>query len=146
MRLWRMAALLAGSIALAGCSWLGFGDDEEEAAPEILAERPYVPVEAVTDIEIGRTRNGFAVTALGLAGSLGWGDAELRARRDGQPAADGFLDYDFVALPPRPELGYGTGTPEQRRIRADLLLPARALQGAAGLRIHGAAGGMQIAF
>lgn len=136
---------LAALLPLGGCSWFS-SDDEEATATEGAAQRAYVPVEAVRNIEIGRTRTGFAITAHGIAPALGYADAELRARRDGRPAADGFLDFDFVALPPLPELGYSTGAPEARAIRADLLIPANVLQGATGIRVHAAAGGMQITF
>ncbi len=144
---WRPAIALAIALTqtLGGCSW--FSDDEEEeiVAPEGVV-RPHVPVAAVSNLEIGRTRTGFAVTAYGTAPTLGYSSPELRPRREGRPAADGFLDYDFVALPPRPELGYETGPAEARGIRADLLIETEDLAGATGIRVHGASGGMQIVF
>lgn len=142
------AAAVAAVLALGGCSWFSSDDDETEAAP---AEQPettaiYVPVEAVRDIEIGRTRNGYVITARGVAPGLGHGAPELRARRQGKAGPDGIIDYDFVAQAPDPGFNLGQGSVEARMIRADLHVTANDLKGAAGIRIHGVSGGLQMLF
>ena len=75
------AAAIATMLAFGGCSPFGSGDDEEAAAPEQAEVTAlYVPVEAVLDIEIGRTRSGFVITARGVAPGLGAGNARRRRR------------------------------------------------------------------
>lgn len=141
------AAAIAAMLALGGCSLFGSGDDEEAAAAaQVEAAALYVPVEAVRFIEIGRTRNGYVITAHGEAPGLGHGAPELRARREGKAGPDGFIDYDFVARAPDPGLNLGQGTVQARMIRADLHVTARELQGAVGIRIHGVSGGLQMLF
>ena len=99
------AAAIAAVLALGGCSLFGSDDGEEAAAAEQAeAASLYVPVEAVRHIEIGRTRNGYVITARGEAPGLGHGAPELRARREGKVGPDGFIDYDFVAQAPDPGL------------------------------------------
>ena len=74
------AAAIAAMLALGGCSLFGSGDDKEAAAAaQVEAAALYVPVEAVRFIEIGRTRNGYVITAHGEAPGLGHGAPELRA-------------------------------------------------------------------
>ena len=141
------AAAIAAVLALGGCSLFGSGDDEAAvAAEQAEAASLYVPVEVVRHIEIGRTRNGYAITARGEAPGLGHGAPELRARREGKAGPDGFIDYDFVARAPDPGLNLGQGSVQARMIRADLHVTARELQGAVGIRIHGVSGGLQMLF
>ena len=141
------AAAIAAVLVLGGCSLFGSGDDEAAAAAEqVEAVSLYVPVEVVRYIEIGRTRNGYVITARGEAPGLGHGAPELRARREGKVGPDGFIDYDFVAQAPDPNLNLGQGTVQARMIRADLHVTARDLQGAVGVRIHGVSGGLQMLF
>ena len=142
------AAAIAAGLALGRCSWIGSDKDDEAALSTEQAGVAvvYVPVEAVRQIEIGRTRNGYVITARGVAPGLGHGAPELRARREGKVGPDGFIDYDFVAQAPDPNFNLGEGTVSARLIRADLHVTARDLQGAVGVRIHGVSGGMQILF
>jgi hypothetical protein len=141
------AAAIAAVLVLGGCSLFGSGDDEAAAAAEQAeAASLYVPVEAVRHIEIGRTRNGYVITARGVAPGLGHGAPELRARREGKVGPDGFIDYDFVAQAPDPNFNLGQGAVQARMIRADLHVTARDLQGAVGIRIHGVSGGLQVLF
>ncbi len=141
------AAAIAAVLALGGCSLFGSGDYEAAvAAEQAEAASLYVPVEVVRHIEIGRTRNGYVITARGEAPGLGHGAPELRARREGKVGPDGFIDYDFVAQAPDPNLNLGQGTVQARMIRADLHVTARDLQGAVGIRIHGVSGGLQVLF
>ncbi len=141
------AAAIAAMLALGGCSLFGSGGDEDAAATEQTAAADlYVPVEAVRHIEIGRTRNGYVITAHGEAPGLGHGTPELRARREGKPGPDGFIDYDFFALAPDPGLNLGQGAVQARMVRADLHVTARDLQDAVGIRIHGVSGGLQMRF
>lgn len=141
------AAAIAAVLVLGGCSLFGSGDDEAAAAAEQAeAASLYVPVEVVRHIEIGRTRNGYVITARGVAPGLGHGAPELRVRREGKVGPDGFIDYDFVAQAPDPNLNLGQGAVQARMIRADLHVTARDLQGAVGVRIHGVSGGLQMLF
>lgn len=141
----RAVMVVAICLSATGCGW--FSDDEDEVleiAPEIAVRRD--PVTEVRDIEIGRTARGFAVTAFGTAPAMGYTAPQLRPRRDGRPAADGFLDYDFLAEAPAPEAGFGAGDARARAIRADVFLSPDELAGVTGIRIHGARGGLQIVF
>ncbi len=142
------ATAIAAVLALGGCSLFGSDDDDEAAAAIEQAEAAalYVPIEVVRHIEIGRTRNGYAITARGEAPGLGHGAPELRARREGKVGPDGFIDFDFVAQAPDPSFNLGEGTLQARAIRADLHVTARELQGAVGIRIHGVSGGLQMLF
>ncbi|MEM9046046.1 MAG: hypothetical protein AAGC81_15265 [Pseudomonadota bacterium] len=133
---------------LGGCGL--FSDDEDEVPAELteadLFPTQGVPIQAVREFEIGRTRDGFVVTAYGTAPALGYGSPELRIRREGRPGIDGFLDFDFVATPPRPGLERGQGTIAARELRADALLKNEVLRGVAGIRIHALSGGVQLTF
>jgi hypothetical protein len=140
------AAAIAAVLALGGCSWFSSDDEGGAAAPEQAASALYVPVEAVRHIEIGRTRNGYVITAFGEAPGLGHSAPELRVRRQGKVGPDGFIDYDFVAQAADPNLNLGEGTLQARMVRADLHVTARDLQGAAGIRIHGVSGGVKMLF
>lgn len=133
-------------LGLGGCSWLGLGGKDDEKAVEVEVEAFYEPVEAVRNIEIGRTRDGAAVTAYGYAPGLGYSAPELRPRREGNIGPDGYLDFDFFARAPAPGFGLGQGELRARLVRADMLLTLRALEGVRGIRIHGASGGLQVAF
>ena len=141
------ATAIAAALALGGCSLFGSGDDEEAAAAEQAAAAAlFVPIETVRHIEIGRTRNGYVITARGVAPGLGYGAPELRVRRQGKAGPDGFIDYDFVAQAPDPNFNLGEGAVEARAVRADLHVTARDLRGAVGIRIHGVSGGLQLQF
>ncbi|MEL6476463.1 MAG: hypothetical protein AAFR17_03975 [Pseudomonadota bacterium] len=144
-----ISVLAALTIGLAGCGL--FSDDEDELADEAptaedLAPTRGVPIQAVREVEIGRTRDGFVITAYGTAPELGWALPRLRARRDGQPGQDGFVDYDFVASPPKIGLERGQGSLEARSLRADVLLKTSQLRDVAGIRVHALAGGLQLEF
>lgn len=140
-----LAAAVLAVLGLGGCSSSGSDKSEENATQAVQAD-PYVPVETVRNIQIGRTRNGIAITAFGVAPGLGFGAPELRPRRDGKPGPDGVLDFDFVARAPDARFNLGEGPVEARAVRADTLLPTRTLKGVQGIRIHGASGGLQMQF
>ena len=141
------AAVLIASLTLGGCSWFKSDKDEEAAAVEQATSQPaFAPIETVRNIEIGRTRNGYAIAVYGIAPGLGYGAPELRARRDGKAGPDGFIDFDFVAQAPDAGFNMGAGPVEARAIRADLHVTARELQGAAGIRVHGVNGGLMMRF
>jgi len=138
-------AAIAAMLALGGCSMFG-PDEEEVAAAAVQAAARYVPVETVRDIEIGRTRDGYVITAHAVAPGLGHGAPELRVRRDGKVGPDGFIDFDFVAQAPPPNLNLGQGSVKARTVRADIHVAASELRGAVGIRIHGVSGGLQMLF
>jgi hypothetical protein len=141
-----IAAVFAATLALGGCSLFDSDDEEEAVAIQRAAAARYVPIEVVRDVEIGRTRNGYVITARGVAPGLGHSAPELRARREGKAGPDGFIDFDFVARAPDPNLNLGQGAAQARMVRADLHVTARELQNAVGIRIHGISGGLQMLF
>jgi len=141
-----IATAIAAALALGGCSLFGSNDDNTAAAEQAAPVPVYAPIETVSHIEIGRTRNGYVITARGVAPGLGYGAPELRVRRQGKAGPDGFIDFDFVAQAPDPSFNLGEGTLQARAIRADLHVTARELQGAAGIRIHGVSGGLRMLF
>jgi hypothetical protein len=142
-----IAVVFATATSLGGCSLFSSDDKEESAEAETVASEALItPIEAVLHVEIGRTRNGYVITAHGVAPAIGYGAPELRARREGKAGPDGIIDFDFVAQAPDPNLNLGDGPVEARSIRADLLVTARELEGSAGIRIHGLKGGLQMKF
>ncbi len=84
-----IAISLAAALGLAGCG--GGGDEAEQAAEQAVEAARFAPVDKVLNVEIGRTRNGYLISATGLAPGLGYGAPELRARREGRPGPDGFI-------------------------------------------------------
>lgn len=140
-----LAVAIAAVISLAGCSLFG-SDKPKETETQAAEADPYIPVETVRNIEIGRTRNGIAITAFGIAPGLGYGAPELRARRDGTAGPDGILDFDFVARAPDANFKLGEGSVSARAVRADTLLSPSQLQGVRGIRVHADSGGLQMLF
>ena len=133
-----VACVLAVALPLAGCSV--FGSEEEETAAEpgpAVVERGPVQVQAVRRLELGRTRDGIVITAFGTAPGIGYAGPRLEPRREGAPASDGLIDYDFVAVPPDPGFGLPTGRASAREIRADRFVSLDELQGSRGIRVHG---------
>lgn len=147
MRLGRglaVAAMLA--VLPAGCSWLGLGGEEDAPAAVSAMPLPAENVQAIRELEVGRTRRGIALAAFGTAPGLGYSNPRLVARRDGEPAADGMLDFDFVVNPPPPELGLGQGSPRARAVRADAEIPMETARRVRGVRVHAVTGGVQMFF
>lgn len=150
--------LLLAALLLGGCSTGTFLDDiptvwggesradEERREAVAAAEATPVPVEAVRGIEIGRTRDGFLITAYGTAPGLGYSLPRLRPRREGAPGLDGFVEYDFVASAPPPGFDLPPGTARTRTVRADLPVKAADLRGVAGIRVMALRGGAQLDF
>jgi hypothetical protein len=145
-------------LILGGCSTGTFLDDaptiwggesraDEERREAVQEARTMpVPVEAVRGIEVGRTRDGFLITAYGTAPGLGYALPRLRPRRGGAPGPDGYVEYDFVASEPPAGFDLPPGTARTRTIRADLPVRAIELRGAAGIRVMALRGGAQLDF
>ena len=140
-----LVALLAAVVALGACSSKE-KKREEQAAEEAIEAARFEPVDKVLNIEIGRTRNGYVVSVVGLAPGLGYGAPELRPRREGNVGPDGFLDYDFIVQAPDPKLNLGQGEVSARRVQMGLQVKAEDLRGATGIRVHAVTGGLQMAF
>lgn len=152
------AALLACGVVLAGCETGTFLDDAntivggessaDKAAREARAAaiRNKVPVASVSNVEIGRTRDGYLITAYGLAPGLGYALPALRVRRGGAPSNDGFLEFDFVATAPAEGLDLPQGNTRSRAIRADIAVREDALRRIRGIRIIAQGGGVQVPF
>lgn len=140
------AVLVCG--VLSGCGVFS-SDDEAEAPfePQVSeVVRNAEPITSVNDLEIGRSRDGFVVTAFGTAPALGFSAPRLRARRDGAPGNDGYIDFDFVANPPKPELERPGGAATAKALRADVFLNQRQLRNVLGIRVHALGGGLQLDF
>ena len=146
-----LAALVACSdnetVGDIGTLWGEESSAERKAREELQARRENkVPVQAVRSVEIGRTSNGILLTAFGTAPGLGYSLPALRVRRGGKPAADGYLDFDFVASEPAPGFDLPPGNTRTRAIRADLPIDLRALTGIRGLRVWSLQGQVQVDF
>jgi hypothetical protein len=133
----RLLAALA-ALALAGCA------DEPAPAPEPAPE-PAGPVAErilrVDGLTLGRTHDGFMLAAFGVAETAGWRLPRLEPVGSG-PGADGFLTFDFLAIPPEAPVA----APESaRRVRADAPIDPGALRGAAGVRVRAATGAVEAA-
>lgn len=91
----------AAALALAALAACGGGD--EEAAPQrtrVYPDRVGKRIVATVDrLEIGRTADGFMLTALGATDGLGWTAAQLRPAEP-PPGREGWAVFDLVALPP----------------------------------------------
>jgi hypothetical protein len=138
--------VLMAVLSLGGCSL--FGDDEEEVAAEAAVETAVrrEPVESVERLELGRTRNGVAITAIGTAAGLGYSRPILVPRREGQPDPEGMLEFDFFVSPPDPSLDLPPGQGRALEVRADRLVPLATVSGVRGIRIHGLRRGVQVQF
>jgi hypothetical protein len=154
---WVLAAPLA--LMLTACGETGtIADDigtlwgeestaERERRAALEARRQNkVPVQAVRSVEIGRTSNGILITAFGTAPGLGYSLPALRVRRNGQPASDGYIEFDFVATAPAEGVELPPGTTRTRALRADLPVEMRALRGVRGFRVMALQGAIQIDF
>ena len=165
-----IGAALASALALSGCSssedasqptessggsLLGdigtlWGEESQktkaERAARLQAAQIKVPVTAVRSVELGRTRDGFLITAFGTAPGLGYALPALRVRRSGAPGVDGYIEYDFVASEPAPGFNLPQGTTQSRALRADLAVSLQQLRGAAGIRVLALNGGVQMDF
>ena len=115
----------------------------EEVERRVLTK---VPVTAVRSVELGRTRDGFLITAQGTAPGLGYSLPALRARRGGRPGTDGYVEFDFVASEPAANANLPRGTSQARAMTAVLAVKVRDLRGAAGIRVLALTGGVQVDF
>lgn len=141
----------SAAVMLGGCGFIdnpwGTSKREAEEAERVAEAREVkVPIQTVQRAEIGRTRNGFLITAYGVAPGFGYTFPVLQPRREGRPGIDGYVDYDFMATEPLPDQNLPQGMASNQVIRADLPVDADALRGVAGIRIHGLSGGAQIDF
>jgi hypothetical protein len=133
-----LAALAIG--ALAACA--------DESEPESVAPPAPPPgperflVQQVDRLSLGRTHDGFMLAAFGVAETAGWRLPRLEPAGSGL-GPDGFLTFDFTAIPP----AEGVAAPEgARRVRADVELSPTMLRGAAGVRVRAASGAVEAAF
>ena len=116
--------------------------EKREAAERLAALEVKVPVQSIGKLEVGRTRDGILISAVGTAPGLGYALPVLRPRRDGRPGNDGFIEYDFVATQPSADLNLPAGTSRVREIDAYRAVPLRDLRGALGIRVVAASNAM----
>lgn len=152
-----MATALAGALAAAGCdSTVGGGEgavpsvrfrfltaSEEAPPPPARILNPELrAVARIERIELGRMHQARLLTAVGETPVTGWFQPELAPRGGGRPGPDGFLEFDLVAAPPElNNLAPGpVGTPAQRAVRADRILPESVVRGAVGVRVFAESG------
>ena len=125
------------------------GESESDRARRIeTAQRiqAKVPITAVRSVELGRTRDGFLITAQGTAPGLGYSLPVLRARRGGRPGTDGYVEFDFVASEPAAGSNLPRGTSQARAMTAVQAVRVNDLRGAAGIRVLALTGGIQVDF
>ena len=120
--------------------------DRERRLAQEQRIRTKVPVTAVRSVEMGRTRDGFLITAFGTAPGLGYSLPVLRARRGGRPDAEGYVEFDFVATEPAPGAALPPGSSQARAMRADLAVAVADLKGISGIRVLARSGGVQVDF
>ncbi|TVQ58552.1 MAG: hypothetical protein EA355_01545 [Rhodobacteraceae bacterium] len=137
-----MRWLRALGVAAAAAACGGGEGATPASAPAPLAETaaPRLPLARVSAVEIGRLADGLALTVFGEPPAAGWTRATLEPRGGGL-GPDGWLAFDLVASPPREP-----SAAPLRPLRADALIPAAALAGAQGLRVHAAGGAAEIVF
>jgi hypothetical protein len=77
----------------------------------------------------------FVIQAYGEVATPGWAGARLRPRNDEKLTADGYIEYDLVAIPP-------AGTPEGAPQEVEASVPVKEIPIATvqGLRVFGADG------
>ena len=134
-RVGRGAAIAALAVGMTACS-----SDEEtvDATPSAPAEPEKVMMQSVRTIDFGRTYENVVISVEGFAPGLGYQQPELRNHEGGARSADGFAQFDFVALPPDEELAKtlpAPGSNNALRVRADRELPLAVLQGMRGVRV-----------
>lgn len=141
----KTAVMLAAAAALSACSSFS-GDDEAEtsaqAQPAAPAEAPKALMRQVETLEFGRLFDGYMLTTIGYAPTVGYYAAELRPRNGGAPAPDGLLEFDFVASPP-PAAEVVNAPVTATTIRADRPLDIETLRRVAGVRIFSEAGAVE---
>lgn len=151
-------ALLVLGLMLAGCeTGTGLDDADTLIGGESAAEKAVreareaaienkVPVASVRGVEIGRTRDGYLISAFGTAPGLGYSLPALRPRRGGALGGDGYIEFDFVATVPAEGFDLPEGNTRTRAMRADTLVRERAFQNARGVRVLASSGGVQVPF
>lgn len=139
---------LAAVAALAACA-----DDPAPPTPQDMDEVGVKQVVArVARLEIGRTHDGFILTAYAEADGVGWSRPQLRPRT-GTVGPDGFFEFDFVAspaAPPKPKKGKPPPPPPPpgltQKLRADTPVSDALMENARGVRVFGAQAGAEISF
>ena len=151
------AAALAAALAATGCnSTVGGGEgaepavrfrfltasDEAPPPPARILNPELRAVARIERIELGRMHQARLLTAVGEAPVTGWFQPALAPRAGGRPGPDGFLEFDLVAAPPElNNVAPGpVGTPAQRAVRADRILPDALVRSAVGVRVFAESG------
>ncbi len=154
MRLGGLALALA---TLAGCTISGGGPGDPLSTESRQLQEAYVaslrePTPRVTGLELGRMRDGFLLSAFAQTATQGWSAALLRPRTP-LMAADGMLEFDFVAAPPQPDTDKASAAgPEETQaepprrpatLRADRVLAPSLVAEAVGVRVFAREGSIE---
>jgi hypothetical protein len=130
-------ALCATSACTISSEGIGAGAAPERTTTGLTAEAAQAAaagktrVARVERLEVGRTGRGFVLAAFGETTGAGWSAPQLLPVT-GAPAADGFVEFEFLARPPASPQDAPEGA---RRIRADLLFSPELLSAARGVRV-----------
>lgn len=121
-----------------------FRGRDAPAGPAAPVDR-HEPVAAVLAVEAGQAHRGLIVTATGAAQLQGYFRPELRLRNGGRPGPDGFIELDFVAIPPETTT-LQPGDAATRRLVAAQFLPSDLVAAARGVRVIAAGGALERRF
>lgn len=143
----RMARAALAALAVTGALAACGSTPQTPAAPPAPVEDPKRPVTGRVTLDLGRTFEGYMLTATAIADAAGWSAGELRPRGI---AGDGFLEIDFLALPPSAEALIAEAAAPRaeaaRRVIAFRPFLLADLQQVGGLRVIGRDGAVAIAF
>jgi len=107
--------------------------DPVMAPAEARVAQGLTMIDDVSGAQLGRTRDGFLLSAQGSAAGASWRTPRLRPRL-GVAGPDGFIEFDFMAAPP----AAAEDTPgATQRLRADTVLAPEQVRGSVGARVHG---------
>jgi hypothetical protein len=124
--------------AATGCTFSGDLSPTDPVLQAAYVETLRTVVPRVVGLELGRTRDGFALAAFGSTDERGWSSAQLRPR-DPLVAPDGFMEFDLTGVPPQGAAPIAGPAP----IRADRALAEALVGQTRGARVFAVEGSME---